>query len=330
MNAFRHRAAVPAALFALAATALGLPQVAAAQAPYPSQAIRLVVGFAPSGGTDTTARIVSKKLAEQLGQQIVIDNRPGAGGNIATELVARAPADGYTIMLGSVGPLTVSQHVQKVGFDATRDFAPLTMAVEFGNVIVVHPGVKAERLAEYLQLATDPVKGMPYGTSGVATIGHLAGELLASLAKVNLIHVPYKGGGPATADLMGGQIPSMVASAPSVVPQIRAGKLRAIAVTSLRRSPFMPDVPTVAESGYPGYEAVNWYGFIAPAKVPREIVDRLSREIQATLKAPEIVEQLGKHGMEVVPSSPDEMAARIRRETELWLRVVKTSGIRLD
>jgi tripartite-type tricarboxylate transporter receptor subunit TctC len=216
----------------------------------------------------------------------------------------------------------------KLAFDPQRDFAPLTLAVAFGNVLVVHPSVAARTLAEYLKLAS--AKPMPYGSSGVAGMGHLAGELMKSLTKTQLEHVPYKGGGPAMADLLGGQIPSMFASSASALPQIKAGKIRAIAVTSPQRSPFMPEVPTVAELGFPGYEAVNWYAFVAPAKTPREIVGKLNQELVAVLKAPDTVTQLAKYGMEPIPSTPEEMAAYVRRENDKWARIVKEAGIRAD
>lgn len=301
----------------------------AAGAQYPNQPIKLMVGFAPSGGTDTAARIIAQKLAETVGQQVLVENRPGAGGNIAADLVAKAAPDGYTILLNSVGPLAVAPHMHsKLAFDPFRDFASVSLAVAFGNILVVHPSVTAHSLAEYLKLAA--AKPMPYGSSGVGGMGHLAGELLKSLSKTSLEHVPYKGGGPAMADLLGGQIPSMFASAASAIPQIKAGKIRAIAVTSPKRSPFAPDIPTVAELGFPGYEAVNWYAFNVPAKTPREIVTRLNKEIVAILKNADTVAQLAKYGMEATPSTPEEMSAYVEREYKTWGRIVKQAAIKAD
>lgn len=298
----------------------------AAVAQYPAQPVKLVVGFAPSGGTDVTARIIAREAGKRLGQQMVVENRPGAGGNIAAELVARAAPDGYTLLLANVGTLAVAPHLHaSLAFNPERDFAPVSLAVAFSNVIVVHPSVKAATLADYVKLAREAP--MPYGTSGVASAGHLAGELFRSVARVKLEHVPYKGGGPAMTDLLGAQVPSLVASAPSAVPQIRAGKIRALAVTGAVRSPFLPDVPTVAESGFAGYEALNWYGFVVPAKTAREIVLRLARDIVATLKDPEVVAELGKHGMEAIPSSAAAMAQYVARESATWARIVKEANI---
>jgi len=302
---------------------------ALAQSNYPAQPIRLIVGFAPSGGTDVAARIIARRLGERFGQTIIVENRAGAGGNIAAEALARTPADGYTILLTSVGPLAVSPHLYpSLGFNPLRDFAPVSMAVAFANVIVVHPSVKADTLSDYVKLASGA--SMPYGTSGVAGAGHLAGELFKSMAKVNLQHVPYKGGGPAMVDLLGGQIPSLFASAPSALPHVKAGKIRALANTGLARSEFFPDVPTVAELGYPGYEALNWYAFVAPAKTPSEIVKTLNREIVATLKSGDIVGELQKHGMEALPSTPEDMAATMQRESTTWGRIVRDANIKVE
>lgn len=304
-----------------------LPLVAGAQ--FPNQPIKLIVGFAPSGGTDTAARIIAQKLAERVGQQVLVENRAGAGGNIAAEMVAKAAPDGYTLLLNSVGPLAVAPHMHsRLAFDPFRDFSSVSLAVAFGNILVVHPSVAAQSLGDYLKLAS--AKPMPYGSSGVGGMGHLAGELLKSLSKAHLEHVPYKGGGPAMSDLLGAQIPSMFASAASAIPQIKAGKIRAIAVTSPKRSPFAPDIPTVAELGFPGYEAVNWYAFNVPAKTPREIVMKLNQEIVAILRSADTVAQLAKYGMEATPSTPEEMSAYVEREHQTWGRIVKQAAIKAD
>jgi len=312
----------------VAAIALVLAASALAQGTYPSRPVTLVVGFAPGGGTDITARTIAKKLSEYLGQQIVVENRAGAGGNIATDMVARANPDGYTILLGNVGSLAVAPHMNaKLPYDPQRDLTPISMAVVFANVLVVHSTVPASTLAEYVKLANSRPGGMPYGTSGIGGAGHLAGELFKLMAKANLVHVPYKGGGPAMSDLLGGQIPSLFASAPSAVPQVKAGKIRALATTGAKRSASFPDVPTVAELGYPGYEATNWYAFVAPAKTPKEIIERLNREIVRTLNTPETRDQFLSHGEEPTPSTPDELAKTIERELATWGRVVKEAGI---
>jgi tripartite-type tricarboxylate transporter receptor subunit TctC len=312
----------------VAAIALVLAGSAPAQSTYPSRPVTLVVGFAPGGGTDITARTIAKKLSEYLGQPIVVENRAGAGGNIATDMVARANPDGYTILLGNVGSLAVAPHLNsKLPYDPQRDLAPISMAVVFANVLVVNSTAPAATLDEYVKLSNSRPGGMPYGTSGIGGAGHLAGELFKLMAKANLVHVPYKGGGPAMSDLLGGQIPSLFASAPSAVPQVKSGKIRALATTGAKRSASFPEVPTIAELGYPGYEATNWYAFVAPARTPKEIIERLNREIVRTLNTPETRDQFLSHGEEPTPSTPEELAKFIERELATWGRVVKEAGI---
>ena len=302
---------------------------AIAQGTYPARTITMMVGFAPGGGTDIVARIVAKKLAGVMAVGVVVENRAGAGGNIATEAISKAPPDGYSILLATVGSLSVSPHLDpQLPYNPLRDLAPITMAVVFANVLVVHPSVPASTVVEYVKLANSRPGGMPYATSGIGGAGHLAGELLKMMARANLVHVPYKGGGPAMSDLVGGHVPSMFATAPTVVPQVKAGKIRAIAATSLQRSAFFPDVPTISESGYPGYDATNWYAYVAPAKTPREIVLRLNRDLVATLNAPDVKEQLFANGVESKPSTPEELTKVIERELATWGRVVKEAGIK--
>lgn len=302
-----------------------------AQTAFPTRPVTTVVGFAPGGGTDTVARIVAKRLAEGLGQNVLVENRSGAGGNIATDIVARAKPDGHTILLGTVGSLTVAPHLDsKLPYNPQRDLAPITMAVVFPNVLVVHPTVPANSVAEYVKLANSKPGTMAYATSGIGGAGHLAGELFKMMAKAALTHVPYKGGNPAMSDLLGGQVPSSFASAPTAVPQVKAGKIRALATTGARRSAFFPDLPTIAEAGYPGYDATNWYAYVAPVKTPRDIIDRLNREIVKVLNAPDAREQLIKSGVEPSPSTPEELAKTIERELATWGRVVKEAGIKAD
>jgi len=299
-----------------------------AAAQYPNRPILMVVAFAPGGGTDTTARLVAKRLGETLGQQIAVENRAGAGGNIATDFVAKSAPDGYTIALTSVGPLTVAPHmIAKLPYDPRRDLAPISLAVTFGNILVVANNLPIKTLADYIGYARDKPNSLTFGSSGIGGTGHLAGALLGSVAKVQLVHVPYKGGGPAMQDLLGGQVNSIIAAMPSALPQIRAGKIRAVAVTGPRRSPTMPDIPTIAESGYPGYEATNWYAFVAAAKTPPEIIERLNREIVAALRSTELKEQLAHHGMDPIPSTPAELTQQIEREFAVWGKVVKDVGI---
>jgi len=314
-------------LLAALACVAAFAQPASAQ-PYPSKPIRLIVAFAAGGGTDITARIIVKKLADNLGQQVVVDNRPGGGGILATELLTQAPKDGYTILLTAVGPLAVSPHMQKVRYDVEKDLAPITMAVMFPNVLVVNDSVKARTVAEYVALAKQPGNTLAYGSSGVAGAGHLAGELFKQMAKIDIPHIAYKGGGPAMNDLLGGQVPSLFASLPSALPHIKSGRIHALATTGAKRPPDLPDVPTVAEAGYPGYEASNWYAFVAPAGTPPAVVERLNAELGKVLRDPEVTPELAKHGMEPAPGSSADLAAYIARESKTWAAVVKALGMK--
>jgi tripartite-type tricarboxylate transporter receptor subunit TctC len=301
---------------------------ALAQANFPTRPVTLTVGFAPGGGTDTAARIIAKKLSENIGQSVVVENRAGAGGNIAAQHVATAPPDGYTIHLTSVGPMSVAPAMQKnLPYDVKRDIAPITMGVVFPNVIVVHPGVPAKTLAEFVALAKSKPGELNYASSGVGGAGHLTGELLKQRAGIDIVHVPYKGGGPAMTDLLGGRV-SMYPAVPSTAaPHIDSGKLRALATTGSKRTKVMPSVPTVAESGYPGFEATNWYAFVASAKVPKDILDYWHRELVKVLKDPSVEADLAKHGLEPQPTSREELARYIELETEKWGKVVRDAKI---
>jgi tripartite-type tricarboxylate transporter receptor subunit TctC len=313
-------------LFAL--IVLAAAGTAAAQGTYPTRPVTLMVGFAPGGGTDTAARIVAKQLSANLGQQVVVENRPGAGGNIATELVARATPDGHLIALASIGSLTVAPYlVAKLPYDPRRDLAPITKGVSFANVLVVHPSLQVTTLAEFVALARAKPGTIAYGSSGVGGAGHLAGELLRQMARIDIVHVPYKGGGPAMTDLLGGTVQSIFASAPSALPHVKAGKIHALATTGPTRSASLPEVPTIAESGFPGYDATNWYAFVGPGRMPRELVDRLNRELGQVLRTPEVRNLLLASGMEPEPSTPEELAKHIDSQLALWGRVVKEAGI---
>ena len=301
---------------------------AMAQAPFPGRAVTMVVGFAPGGGTDTASRIIAKKLAENLGQSVSVENKPGAGGNIATDLVARAVPDGSTLLLASVGSLTVAPHiVAKLPYDPFRDLAPITMAVVFPNVLVIHPSLGVSTLAEFVKLAASKPGQINYGSSGIGGAGHLAGELFRIVAKIDIVHVPYKGGGPAVADLLGGQIGAVFATPASAGVHVKAGKIRALAMTGSARSPSMSEVPTIAESGYPGYEATNWYAYVAPAKTPKDVVARWNRELLKVLNAPDVREQLFHHGFEPMPGTPEALTKYMEREYATWGRVVKEARI---
>jgi tripartite-type tricarboxylate transporter receptor subunit TctC len=312
----------------IAAIALAVAGSALAQGSYPTHPVTMVVGFAPGGGTDTVARIIAKNLSESLGQQVLVENRAGAGGNIATDFVAHAAPDGYTILLGSVGSLAVAPHmIASLGYDPLRDFAPITMAVVFANVLVVQPSLPVQSLADLVKLAQEKPGTVTFGSSGIGGAGHLAGELLKERANIDMIHVPYKGGGPAMQGMLGGQVMSIFATPVSAGGQIKAGKIRAIATTGPKRAALLPDVPTVAESGYPGYEAMNWYAYVAPAKTPKEIIERLNRELVKTLNNADVAGLLHQQGLEPSPGSPAELARYMEREYETWGKVVKRAGI---
>ena len=307
---------------------IGLALVAtSASAQYPAKPITSVVGFAPGGGTDTVSRIVAKTLGEQLGQQVLTDNKAGAGGNIATDHVVKAPPDGYTIYLANVGAIAVNPHLLPLTYDPLKDLAPITMAVVFPNLVVVHPTVPANTLAEFIKLAKENPGKYSYGSSGIGGAGHLAGELLKMMAKIDIVHVPFKGGGPAMQAMLGGQIHAYMATPVAAGPHVKAGKAKALASTGPKRDPFMPEVPTVAEM-YPGYQATNWYAYYAPAKTPKDIVVRLNKEIVKALNSPDVKGLLAKQGLEAAPGTPEELAAFSKAEHDTWGKVVKQAGIK--
>lgn len=301
---------------------------ALAQTGFPSRPVTLTVGFAPGGGTDMAARIVAHKLSENIGQSVVVENRAGAGGNIAAQQIATSAPDGYTLSLSSVGPLSVAPAMYKdLSYDPKRDIAPITMGMVFPNVFVLNPEVPAKSLADFVALARSRPGELTYASSGVGGAGHLAGELFKQRAGIDMIHVPYKGGGPAMTDLLASRV-TMYPAVPSTAQQyVESGKLRAIAVTGPVRLATMPNVPTVAESGYPGFEAMNWYAFVAPAKTPREILDFWNRELVKVLKDPAIRAELAKHGLEPQPGTREELGRYIDRETEKWGNVVRDAKI---
>jgi len=316
---------------ALAAAVVAFAGAAFAQGTFPTHPVTLIVGFAPGGGTDTMARVVAQKLSQNIGQSVVVENRAGAGGNIAAQQIANAPPDGYTIHLSSVGPLTVAPAMQKsLPYDPKKDIAPITMGAVFPNVFVVHPGVPAKTLAEFVQLAKSQPGKITYASSGVGGAGHLSGELFKLAAGIEMVHVPYKGGGPAMTDLLGGRVDMYAAVPSTALPHVQAGKLRALAVTGPKRLATMPEVPTVAESGYPGFEAVNWYCFVAPGKTPKEIIDFWNREIVKVLNDPQVKAELSKHDLVPDPGTPQELARYIDSETEKWGKVVRAAKITAD
>ena len=295
---------------------------------YPNRPIKLVVGFAPGGSSDTVARIIAPRLADVLKQSVVIENKPGAGGNIASDFVIKAPADGYTVMLGTIGSLAVNQHLNKLSYNPATDMAALSMAVVFTNVLVVNANSPVRTLGDYIRLGKEPNSKLSFGSSGVGGGGHLAGELLKSAAGLNNQHVAYRGGAPAMNDLLGGTLASIFSSPTDALQFIQAGKLRAIATTGSKRLDALPQVPTVAESGFAGFEAVNWYAFTAPQRTPADVVQRLNAAIVSVLNEPGVVAQLRKLGLEPTPTSPDDTTRFIKAESEKWGALVRKAGIK--
>ena len=298
---------------------------------YPSKPVRFVVPFAPGGTTDVLARLVGEKLSASLGQQFVIDNKPGAGGNIGTAQVAKAEPDGYTILMGTVGTHAINASIYpSLPYDPVGDFAPVTLVATVPNVLVVNPELPAGSVAELIALAKEKPGELNFASSGNGTSIHLSGELFKSMTGVDIVHVPYKGSGPAMVDLLGGQVQMMFDNLPSSAPQIAAGKLRPLGVTSKERSPTLPDLPTIAEAGVPGYEALSWFGVLAPAGTPDAIVATLQAEIAGVLADPAMRQRFAELGAVPVGGTPAEFATLIGTETAKWAEVVKNAGIKLE
>jgi tripartite-type tricarboxylate transporter receptor subunit TctC len=297
--------------------------------PYPVRPIRMIVGFAPGGGTDLTARPVAAKLSELLGQQVIVENRPGAAGNIATEQVARSAPDGYTILMGTIAALAINPSLYgNLRFDPETDLAPVIQVVDSTNVLALHPSVPASSVQELIALAKE--KSLSAGSSGVGATGHLAIELFNLMAGVKLVHVPYKGGGPAMGDLVGGQIQLIFATTASAIPHLKSGRIKGIAVTTAKRSALLPDLPTISEAGLAGFDANNWYGLVVPARTPREIIDRLNAEVTKILAMPDVKTALFNQGLDPAPGSPEQFGAYIKSERAKWARVIKESGAKAE
>jgi tripartite-type tricarboxylate transporter receptor subunit TctC len=295
---------------------------------YPSKPIRFIVPFPPGGGNDTMARTFGQKMTERLGQPVVIDNRPGAGGNIGAETAAHALPDGYTIFLGGVGSHGINPNLMlKPPYDPIRDFAPVSLIASAPMLVVVPLSLPVKSMSDFVQLAKSRPGELNFASSGAGSIAHLAAELLNSMAKIKLEHVPYKGTGPALTDLLAGRVQVMFNSTVSVMPQVRAGKVRALATTAAKRSPTLPDLPTVAESGVPGYEAASWYGVLVPARTPRAIVMKLNSEVAQIAQLPEVRERLAADGADPGGNSPEEFGAFIRRELARWKTVIEQAKI---
>ena len=299
-------------------------------AAWPEKPIRMIVAVPPGGPADTLARFVSPKLSEAMGQIIVIDNRAGANGNIAYEMTAKAVPDGYTITAVAAGIAINPSLYQDVRFDPLKDFAPITLGISVPNILVVHPALPANSVGELIAYAKARPGRLVFASAGNGTSGHLALEQFRLMSKADFIHVPYKGGGPALAELLGGQAQALFSIALTATPQVKAGRVRALAITSAKRSALAPDLPTVAEAGFPGFEAIGWFGWVAPARMPGEIVMRFNREIVRILNLPEMHERLLGLGADPVANSPPAFAAFIRSEHAKWARVIKQAGIRAE
>ena len=292
----------------------------------PTKPIRMLVGFAPGGGTDTTARAMGVKLGELLGQQIIIDNRPGASGNIAAEITSNSTADGYTILMGTIAALAINPSLyKKLQFDPIKDLAPVSQAVDSTNILVVHPSVAAKNVMELVALGKS--KTLNGGSSGVGGAGHLALELFNLQTGTKIVHVPYKGGGPSIIDLVAGNINLIFATAASAVPHMKSGRLRALGVTTAKRSALVPELPTIAEAGVKGFDANNWYGVLVPAKTPRPIINRLNKEINVVLKLEDVKKILFASGLDAAPSTPEEFGSYIKSEKDKWEKVIKAANL---
>jgi tripartite-type tricarboxylate transporter receptor subunit TctC len=316
------RRMIAAAVFALG---ICLPAYAQAQT-YPSRPIRVVVPFAPGGAVDIVARMVSLRLGEALHQTVVVDNRAGAGGTLGTDIVAKARPDGYTLLIASMGVAVNAVLYPKLPYDTLKDLAPITMLAEQPNIVVVHPSVPAKSVRDLIALAKAKPGQIAYGSGGVGSNSHFATVLFVMMANIEMLHVPYKGLGPAITELVGGQVQMAVSNVSTALPHVKSGKLRLLAVTTKKRFPLFPELPTVSESGVPGYESSGWYALWAPAGTPPDIVAKLNSEVTRILTSATMKEQLGAQGLEAIPTSPDAFAKQLRVEIEKWGKVVKATG----
>lgn len=310
----------------LSAGALMAPAAHAAQ-DLPDRPISLVVGFVAGGAADTSARLIAERLGQNTGRSIAIINKPGAGGNIAHQYVANGPSDGSMLLLGSVGPLTISPHLMEVTYDPFKDLVPISGGVNFPNVLVVHKGAGVKTLGEFIALAKSEPEKVDFASSGFGAASHMAGELLNMEASVDMVHVPYKGGAQAMQDLLGERVMSYFSAPPTAMPYVEENRLIPLATTGLKRPAYLPNIPTVAESGYPGFEALNWYAFVAPGKTPEAILDRWNEEIVKVLTDPEVEKKLTEFGMTPQPTTRQEFAAFMKKESDKWGKIIKERNI---
>jgi tripartite-type tricarboxylate transporter receptor subunit TctC len=320
------RRALPCAV--LATLSLVIASVHAQNTAYPTKPIRFVIANSAGGGLDITARLTGPVVSSALGQQVIYDNRGGAAGSVAAETVAKAAPDGYTLLMGSIGNIAVNPHVYKgLGYDPLKDLAPVTFAVSGSNVLVVHPTLPVKTVQDLIALARKQPGGLTYASSGSGNAGHLAAELFQSMTKTKMTHVPYKGGAPAMTALLGGEVQLIFASPPTAQVQIKAGKVRPLAVTTTKRSLVLPELPTLAESGLPGYETDNWYGIAVTARTPRAVIVRLNKEFVHALNVPEVKEALLRNGLESAPGTPEAFGAYINSEYRKWGKLIAEAGI---
>ena len=318
-------------LLCLVLALLGLATTSVQAQNYPNKPIRLIVPFPPGGGNDVIARLIAQKLSDRFGQQVVVDNKAGANGIVGLQALMQSPADGYTLAVAAAGPMAVNPSLyDKLPYDPTKDFSPITNLVNYPLLLVVHPSVPVKTTLDLVNLAKAKPQQLFFASPGSGNSGHLAGELFNTMAHVQTVHVPYKGQGPALADLLTGQVQMLYSSIPSVLPQVRSGQLNALAVGSAKRLPSLPDIPTIAESGVPGYEAYSWVGIVAPAKTPKAIVTRLNQEIVDILKQKDVAEKLNQQGALPVGDTPEQFAAYIKTEIDKWGAVVRAANIKAD
>jgi tripartite-type tricarboxylate transporter receptor subunit TctC len=313
----------------LAILAAGVAGVAGAQS-FPAKPIRIVVPFPPGGPSDYAARIVSAKMTEPLGQPVIVENRPGAGGALGAELVARAAPDGYTLLIANTGMLTILPHLKALGYDPRRDFTAITDLIGGPSFLLVHPSVPARSVRELIALAKRQPGTISCASAGVGQISHMNLELLQQLASIKLLHVPYKGTGAVTPELLGGQVMITFSTSADNLQMVKAHRVRLLAVTGKERLPMIPETPTMAEAGVPGFESLNWNGIVGPARMPRAVTQRLNRELVNAIKSPDVVEKVTALGNFVIGDTPEQFDAYIRAESEKWARVVKKGNIKLD
>jgi tripartite-type tricarboxylate transporter receptor subunit TctC len=313
------------ALFALPAALIGA--TAWAQDFPPKKPVTLMVGFAPGGAADAAARMIAKKLGENIGQTVIVENKAGAGGNIVHQQVAHGLADGSVLLFGSIGPLTIAPHMMKVGYDPFQDLAAVSGGVHFPNVLVVNAAAGIKSLADLVAQGRKQPGSVSYASTGIGSASHLAGELFSQRAAIEMMHVPYRGGAPAMQDLLGNRFTGYFAAPPTALPHLETGKLVALATTGLTRPAYMPNIPTVAESGFPGFQALNWYAFVASAKTPAPLLDRWNQEVVKVLNDREIRDALGKHGLTPHPTTRSELTEFMRKESAQWGAIVKERKI---